>query len=203
MNPTLREPELMEIVPYGDRPVRVGDVVLFLPPQGDQPVVHRVARVTTAGISTFGDNNAQEDTFLLQPQHIEGQAVAAWRGQQRRTIPGGLRGHLTARWLRWRRIPKHRVFQLLHPLYDALSRCGLIARFLPAPFRPRAVVFHNRGQNQFRLLLGHHVVGQYDNRTRRWKIQRPFSLVVNERELQRQQDQNRTGVFCVIEGSQP
>ncbi|HEX2720190.1 MAG TPA: S26 family signal peptidase, partial [Candidatus Deferrimicrobium sp.] len=68
MNPTLREPEMMEIVPYDNRRVRVGDVVFFLPPQTDRPLVHRVARVTTAGISTLGDNNTQEDAFLLQPQ---------------------------------------------------------------------------------------------------------------------------------------
>ena len=61
MNPTLREPEIMEIVPCGSRPLRVGDVVFFLPPGSDRPVVHRVVRVTPAGISTRGDNNSRED----------------------------------------------------------------------------------------------------------------------------------------------
>ena len=68
MNPTLREPEIMEIMPYDGRPVRVGDVVFFLPPEADQPVVHRIVRVTPAGISTLGDNNTREDAFLLQPR---------------------------------------------------------------------------------------------------------------------------------------
>ena len=31
MNPILQESDLMEVVPYGDRPVQVGDVILFTP----------------------------------------------------------------------------------------------------------------------------------------------------------------------------
>jgi len=203
MDPTLREPEMMEIVPYDNRPALVGDVVFFLPPQNDQPVVHRVARVTPAGISTLGDNNIREDTLLLQPKDIKGQVVAAWRGQKRRRIAGGLQGRLTGRWLRWRRIPGKGVSRLLRPLYYALSRCGLIARLLPAPLRPRVAVFQTRGQDQFRLLLGQHIIGRYDDRKRQWQIQRPFRLFVDERVLQRQQDENRTGLSCLTEESGP
>lgn len=53
MNPTLREPEIMEIMPYKNRPLRVGDVAFFLPPESVQPVVHRIIRLTPAGISTL------------------------------------------------------------------------------------------------------------------------------------------------------
>lgn len=203
MNPTLREPEMMEIVPYGNRPLRVGDVVCFLPPHNDRPVVHRLARVTPAGMSTLGDNNTQEDTFLLQPKDIQGQVVAVWRGQKRREIAGGLQGQLASRWLRWRRIPVDRASHLLHPLYCALSRCGLIARFLPAQFRPRVVVFQTQGQDQFRLLWGQHVIGRRDDQKRQWQIQRPFRLFVDERVLQRQQVEKRTGLFCPIDDGDP
>jgi SynChlorMet cassette protein ScmC len=192
MNPTLREPEIMEIVPYDNRPLRVGDVVFFLPPETDQPVVHRIVRVTPAGISTLGDNNTQEDTFLLQPKSIKGQVVAARRGQKRRKIAGGLQGRLTGRWLRWRRVLDRGVSPLLHPLYYALSRCGLIARLLPAPFRPRVVVFHAQGRDQFQLLLGQRIIGRYDDYRNQWQIQRPFQLFVDERVLQRQQDKDRS-----------
>ena len=72
MNPTLREPELMEVVPYGKRAVRCGDVILFRSPGGGQSVVHRVTRVTPDGIRTRGDNNRSEDAYSLQPAHIIG-----------------------------------------------------------------------------------------------------------------------------------
>ena len=192
MNPTLREPEIMEIMPYDSRPLRVGDVAFFLSPEADQPVVHRIVRVTPAGISTLGDNNTQEDTFLLQPKDIKGQVVAAWRGQKRRKIAGGLQGRLTSRWLRWRRVLDRGVSPLLHPLYHALSQWGLMARLVPAPFRPRVVVFHTKGQDQFRLLLGQYIIGRYDDQRHQWQIQRPFYLFVDGRALPRQQDKNRS-----------
>ncbi len=192
MNPTLREPEMMEIMPYDSRPLRVGDVAFFLSPEADQPIVHRIVRVTPAGVSTLGDNNTHEDTFLLQPKDIKGQVVAAWRGRKRREIAGGLQGRLTSRWLHWRRLLDRGVSPLSHSLYHALSRCGLIARLLPASFRPRVVVFHAQGQDQFRLLLGQHIIGRYDDRKRQWQIQRPFRLFVDGRALPWQQDKARS-----------
>ena len=191
MNPTLREPEIMEIMPYDSRPLRVGDVAFFLSPEAVQPVVHRIVRVTPAGISTLGDNNIKEDAFLLQPESIKGQVVAAWRGQKRRRIAGGLQGRLTSRWLRWRHVLDRGVSHLLHPLYYALSRCGLIARLLPAPFRPRVVVFKTEGRDQFRLLLGQQIIGRYDGQKRQWQIQRPFRLFVDGRALPGQKDKSR------------
>lgn len=192
MKPTLREPELMEIVPYDKRPLRVGDVVFFLSPQADQLVVHRIVRVSPAGIYTLGDNNTEEDAFILQPESIKGRVVAAWRGQKRRKIAGGLQGRLTNRWLRWRRVPYRGVSRLLHPLYHALSRWGLIARLLPAPFRPRVVVFQTQGRDQFQLLLGQRIIGRYDDQKLQWQIQRPFSLFVDRRTLPSKQDRDRS-----------
>lgn len=191
MNPTLREPEIMEIMPYDGRPLRVGDVAFFLSPEADQPVVHRVVRVTPVGISTLGDNNAREDAFLLQPNSIKGQVVAAWRGQKRRKIVGGLKGRLISRWLRWRRVLDRGASPLLHPLYQALSRWGGVAWLVPVRFRPRVVVFRSPGGDQFHLLLGRRVIGRYDDCGRRWQIQRPFHLFVDGRALPRKQDRDR------------
>lgn len=202
MNPTLREPEIMEIMPYDSKPLRVGDVVIFLLPDADQLLVHRVVRVTPTGISTLGDNNTAEDAFLVQPKSIKGRVVAGWRGQKRRKIAGGLQGRLTSRWLLWRRILNRGVSPLLHPLYLALSHRGLIAWLLPAPFRPRIVVFYNQDREQLKLLLGQRVIGRYDNRLHQWQIQRPFQLLVNKRELPRQQDDDQTNKHVLTEWRQ-
>jgi SynChlorMet cassette protein ScmC len=199
MNPTLREPEIMEIVPYDSRPLRVGDVAFFLPPDADHPVVHRVIRVTPAGISTLGDNNTREDAYLLQPKSIKGRVVAAWRGQKRRKIAGGLQGRLTRRWLRWRLVLDRGASPLLHPLYQALSYLGFIAWLLPASFRPRVVVFHARGRDQFHLLLGQRIIGRYDDYRHQWLIERPFHLFVNGRSLPGKQDRDRSNRQVVTE----
>ena len=199
MNPTLREPEIMEVMPYGGRPLRVGDVALFLPEEPDQPVVHRIVRVTPAGISTLGDNNTREDPFLLQPESIQGRVVAAWRGQKRRKIAGGFRGRLTSRWLRWRRVLDRSVSPLLRPLYQAVFHGGWLARVLPAPIRPRVVVFRVRGRDQLQLQLGQRIIGRYDDRRRQWQVRRPFQLFLDGRGLQGEQDRDRSDRQALVE----
>jgi hypothetical protein len=193
MNPTLREPEMMEIVPCGNRPLRVGDVVFFLPPGSVYPVVHRVVRVMPDGISTRGDNNSREDDFLLRPENIRGRVVAARRGRKRRKVAGGFRGCWTMYRFQLRRLFDRGVSPLLHPLYHALSRRG-IAKWLPASFRPRVVVFRVKGEDRQQLLLGERVIGRYDERTRQWRILRPFRLLVNEKTLR---EWNRT-LSCLL-----
>jgi SynChlorMet cassette protein ScmC len=190
MNPTLREPEIMEIMPYGGSPLRVGDVAFFQPPDAEQPVVHRIVRIAPEGVSTLGDNNTHEDAFLLQPESIKGRVVAAWRGQKRRQIAGGLPGRLASRWLSWRRFIDRGLSPLLHPLYHALSHRGFIARVLPAPLQPRVVVFRTQGREQFQLLLGKRIIGRYDERRHQWQIQRPFHLFVDKGALPGQQNRN-------------
>ncbi len=138
-------------MPYCNRPMHAGDVVFFLPPEGDQPVVHRVVRVTPAGISTRGDNNALDDAFLLQPENVQGKVVAAWRGQRRRRITGGLRGRLINRWFRWQSRLDHGAAPFLHPIYHALSFRGWCAWLLPAALRPRVVVFRRQGRISYNL----------------------------------------------------
>jgi hypothetical protein len=194
MNPTLREPEMMEIVPYGNRPVRVGDVVFFASPEADRPVVHRIVLVTPAGIRTRGDNNSERDKFVLQPKDIEGRVVAAWRGQKRREIAGGWRGWLTGHWCGWQRIIDRKVSSLLRPFYHLLSHQTMFVRLLPAQFAPRVVVFQSSGQEQFRLLIGDRVIGRYDTRSRQWQIKRPFRLFVDKRLLSTLEDKDRAGI---------
>lgn len=183
MNPTLREPEIIEVIPLVNNALRVGDVVYFRDTCTGQHVVHRVTRVMPAGISTRGDNNSSEDCFLLKPENIQGRVVAAWQGQKRRKIAGGLPGYWKMYWLRWRRLIDRHGSPLLHPVYRALSRRGGVSRILPSSFLPRILVFRIRGEERKLILLGGRVIGRYDKRTEQWWIKRPFRLLVDEKML--------------------
>lgn len=185
MNPILEELDLLEIVPYSDRPVRVGDVILCLPPEGGKPVVHRVVRVTQEGIRTRGDNSTTDDPWLLQPTHITGRVVAAWCGQKRRKIAGGRAGWVLAHLTGWGRAFDQSVSSLLRPIYRSIARCGIVRHVLPTRLRPRVAVFQANGRSYLQLLLGRRVVGRYDARQRQWHIQRPFRLFVDEPALPR------------------
>jgi hypothetical protein len=180
MNPTLHESDLLEIVPYGGRVAQVGDVIAVAPPGGDYLVVHRVVRVTAEGVCTRGDNNADEDGWCLGPERVIGQVVAAWRGRRRRQIFGGRAGRLWGYALRGPRILGRAALALLHPVYHALARMGIVRALMPASLRPRVVIFGTGERARLRLLLGRRIVGEYVSRWRRWHFRRPFRLLVDE-----------------------
>jgi hypothetical protein len=183
MNPTLQEPEILEIIPYGNRPLQVGDVVFFGSPKAHQTVVHRIARLTPEGIFTRGDNNRRDDDFVLQPGDIQGRVVAARQGRKYRALAGGRRGRLIGHWLPWKRRLDRGVSYLLHSLYHALAHRGSLIALLPIGLRPRIVVFQNKGTNRPYLLLGRRIIGRYDDRRQEWQINRPFRLIVNDKKL--------------------
>jgi SynChlorMet cassette protein ScmC len=183
MNPTLREPDLLEVETCDNRQVRPGDVIYFWPPGGEREVVHRVVQVTSGGIRTRGDNNSQEDPYLLQPTDIIGQVVAAQRGVQRRRIAGGRWGVLVGTVCRPWRLANRGLSRLLHSAYRALAGAGRWRRLLPAGLWPHVYLFRTRNQSMLKLLIGGHIIGQYDIREEQWRIRRPFRLFVNEAAL--------------------
>ncbi|MCI0476171.1 MAG: S26 family signal peptidase, partial [Anaerolineales bacterium] len=140
MNPTLVEPELLEIQPYANRAPRVGDVIYFHAPD-ERDIVHRVVAILPDGIRTRGDNNPRDDPWLVSPNAIVGRVVAAQRGNARRGICSGRAGIAQLAWLRvWRRVNR-RVSRVLHAPYRALARSGIPRKLLPARWRPRVVAF--------------------------------------------------------------
>ncbi len=94
MNPTLKVGDGMTVVPYGNRRIRVGDVVVFRSPKQDHYVVHRVVSVDSQGIRTIGDNNDRIDPWVLSPDNIMGRVISARRKNRDVTIHGGTRGRL-------------------------------------------------------------------------------------------------------------
>jgi len=185
MNPTLHESDLLEIVPYGDRVAKMGDVIAVAPPGGDYLVVHRVVRVTSEGVCTRGDNNAREDSWCLGSERVVGRVVAAWRGRRRRRILGGRAGRLWGCGGRGRRVLGRVVLGLLHPIYHGLARSGIVRRLAPASLKPRVVLFGTGERARLRLLLGRRIVGEYVPRWRKWHFWRPFRLLVDEADLPR------------------
>jgi hypothetical protein len=189
MRPTFGEGDLLEILPCELDAVHVGDVIAILPPHGDHLVVHRVTAVTLRGLRTRGDNNASADGWLLRSRHVIGRVVAAWRGERRRSVAGAHTGRLRGSLARWLGRLYRAASRLLSLPYRALARSrllpALMARLLPAPLRPRVVLFRAGDRRWLRLLLGRHAIGRYDPHRARWRIRRPFRVLVDERQLPR------------------
>ena len=183
MNPTLRESHLLEIQPYKKQKIRIGDVIFFLPPEGDKLFVHRIIDISPGGIRTRGDNNPQPDACLLTPADIIGKVIAAWHGQTRRKITGGVAGLLLVSLIRSLRMVERKVSSLLRPTYYFFSNTGIIPYILSPVLKPRVVVFQTQSSQNVQLLLGSCIIGQYNSLREQWNIQRPFHLFVDERKL--------------------
>ncbi len=178
MNPTLREPDLLTVLPYKG-PVQVGDVICYQCPERSGPVVHRVISVTAAGIRTRGDNNRQEDPGLVQPEAVMGRVVSARRRNRRRCVAGGRSGRMIAAWCRFRVFARPLALWPVRSVYNRLADTGLFQKMLPPGFRPRVFVFTARRQSFFKLILKDRVIGHYDPLRENWHIRRPFRLFVD------------------------
>lgn len=183
MNPTLDEADLLEVIPYEERKMSVGDVVGFLPENGQKVIIHRVIQVKGREIHTKGDSNDQLDPWSVESGSILGQVCAAWRGQKRRKVWGGRVGMLWATvcyGLRW---VNRRISPRLHRCYRALSERGLLWKWLPERLRPRLLRFRESQQWGYRVMLGRSMIGWYDRGNKAWRIRRPFRLFVDEGQL--------------------
>ena len=180
MNPTLRASDVLEIIPRQKTPLRLGDIILFLPKEKSTPVVHRICHITSERIKTIGDNNFCVDDWGLQPTDVLGRVVAAWRGQKRHAIAGGKTGMLTCSFFRSKRIVDHRLSSALSPIYHFLSYRSIIRSLLPNRLKPQIVAFQINGKKQLKLMMNGRQVGYYDKQQERWHICRPYRLFVDK-----------------------
>ena len=204
MHPTLREPDLLWVEPYGNGPVQAGDVVCFKSPEEDVNIVHRVVSVGPRspvsgrlldggrgtgdggpqdGIRTRGDNNPQPDPWVIGVDSLLGRVVAAQRGPRRRSVPGARTGRMIASSVRLRKAIWRVVAGIVSRAYQGLVRCGPSDFLLPGGLRPRLVCFNGREAATLKLLMGRRAVGRYDRESREWQIRPPFRLFVDEQTL--------------------
>jgi hypothetical protein len=183
MNPTCQEPDLLEIIPYGDGPVRRGDIIWFRPHGSSYSVVHRVIRITSGGIRTRGDNNTESDPYLVQLSDINGKVISAWHGRHLRRIAGGWRGYFIQYGIRFRRFIRKMIAKVLRKLYYRIAKAGIFRRLLLPRLRPHVVAFRTKHQTYFKLMIGRRVVGRCNRRLGMWRIRYPFHLFVDESTL--------------------
>ena len=82
MNPTLKNLDLLKVVPYSNKKIRPGDVIVFHPPGESKKITHRVISVNQGKIIARGDNNLAADPWPLRRENILGQVLSAQRGEK-------------------------------------------------------------------------------------------------------------------------
>jgi signal peptidase I len=183
MKPTLKPGDGLGVHPYGDRKIRIGDVVVACPPEREQHVVHRVVSVDSHGIRTRGDNNNNTDAWVLCAENIIGQVVGANRKNKNKTIYGGRPGRIYASGLKAIKQIDWTVSRILHPVYHRLASSGIFRNLLPLQLKTHVLCFKRANGIEMQLLMGRWVIGRRLNGQDRWHIRRPFRLFVDEHSL--------------------
>lgn len=179
MNPTLKFPDLLQVVPYGGRRIRRGDVILFSTPGDARDVVHRVVSVGASAIKARGDNNAATDPHILNLDVISGQVQYALRGSRRRPVYGGVLGRVFGTSARVRRFLCKSLFSILGPLYHWLSGSGNPVRRILPRIRTRIISFKRPAGTELHLLMGRRLIGRLPAGGDSWIIEPPFKVFVD------------------------
>jgi hypothetical protein len=185
MTPTMKAGDLLLVVPYRDRSIRIGDVIVFKPRGKCETITHRVVSVGPSGVRTRGDHNNQIDPWLLARDEIIGRVTHVQRGPRERPLPGSSAGRVYAAVLRLRSRGAGPLVALLRPLYRGLARTGVVQRVLFSRVSLQRVTFARPGGAAVKLLLGNREIGRLLPGNRGWLIRPPYRLLVDEKRFPR------------------
>ena len=182
MNPTLIEPEIIDVIKISPKEIRKGDVIVFYRPDDTiTNVVHRVVDMSREGFRTRGDNSLCADPYWVTGDQIIGQVVASWRGNRRQAIHGGIRGRFISLSLLCKVYILTSGGRLWTSGYRLLSCVSspLAQLMLPVRLQPRLIQYPDHARWRFQLFIGNKFIGRYDATTREWEIRRPYRLLVD------------------------
>lgn len=184
MNPTLKESDLLEVLPYKMDPIQVGDVIVFQLFEEDEYTVHRAIAVEDMGVRSRGDNNNSVDPFYIQPHQVVGKVQSFWRGQKSMKLLGGTSGLIWSFFIRALREVDQRVSRKVYPLYHSLSVNNELLGKISKQFQPQIQRFESNNRVFYKVVIGDRVVGLYDQDLDIWRISRPFRLFLDDSKLE-------------------
>jgi signal peptidase I len=183
MNPILKAGDGLHVMPYGNRKIRIGDIVVFPHPEGSHNVVHRVVAVGSQGVRTSGDNNINIDPWVLHSEDIVGRVVLAQRKDRRLPIHSGATGVIIVVALWPIRKVLVTISRILHPVYHRLAGSGIFKKYMRFFPKTRVLSFNKPVGTELQLVMGNRVIGRRVPGSHKWQIVRPFRLFVDETSL--------------------
>lgn len=190
MNPILKSGDRLVIIPYGDRRIRRGDVIICNSPDDGSKVIHRIISRDSGKIKTRGDNSTRADSWVLSPDQIIGRVAYACRGKGRRSIWGGKMGRLVAATIRTLCLIDSILSFSFRPVYHQLAKRGRLRKLLPAHLRARVILLNRHSGRELQLLMGRRVIGRWLPEHKAWYIRRPFRFLVDEAALPKNNSQS-------------
>ncbi len=185
MKPTLVEGDLVEVRPYKQNMVKIGDIIYYQLPTASKmnATIHRVVRITPQGVIARGDHNSHDDADPIPFEFIFGQVTAVWRGSRRRKLAGGYKGVAYCKFHQSLLVCGRVFLPILRPFYRMLVRSEIIAGCLPWRFQPKIVEFSDGDKTHLQFVWRKRVIGVFDQDAGRWKISPPFHLFLSGKTL--------------------
>lgn len=179
MRPTFKSGDVI-FLRHDPRKICRGDVIVFSSAQEGRFIVHRVTSVNKSGIKTRGDNNRNIDAGFLSADKIIGKVECIERSGKRIRVMSGFLGHAYAYFLRIVFRFNSLLITVLHPAYHWLAKNFILRRIFTTYLKNRIIVFHRPEGRELKLFLGRRAIATFFPHTKRWQIQRPFRLFIDE-----------------------
>ena len=183
MNPLLQAGDGLEVVPYGEQPVRRGDVIVYPHPFESRNIVHRVIAAGPEGFRTRGDNNSEIDPYWIPCESILGRVTTFRRGKKTRIVQGGLPGLALHHLFLFRRRVRACAFRYPHALYHSFARTGVFHGWHRPFVTPRLVQFQHDQGIEMQLLVKGRIIARRLPGKQTWETRFPFDLFLDETDL--------------------
>jgi signal peptidase I len=181
MNPTLWEGDLLKVVPFDEKSVQVGDVIVFTSPIDGTLIAHRVIATSFSYIRTKGDSNGKEDPWLVRHGAVLGKVVESSHNTKNQNIHGGLNGLLLAKLSNYKHITFLKSKRFLYPIFQAIQKRNI--RLNNLSMEPKVACFKGKDKKNILLISGKTVIGNYDEKYNKWYIHPIYRLFINEASL--------------------
>ncbi len=182
MNPTFKNADLLEVVPYDRRKIKRGDVITFMPLNSEISITHRVISVCEEGVRTLGDNNNNVDEGYVQPKDIVGCVIHARRNGRQLYIYNGMMGRIYSviiRSIRRIKIMFRPIRVILRTIYLYTCRSGLFRKYIPLKTDLRIFSFSRPNGIELQLFWGNRIIGRLAPGALQWHIKPPYKLFVD------------------------
>ncbi len=185
MFPTLRKGDILRVVPFRDKEISVGNVIVYRSPCSSSLVVHRVVSVDEGLVQTKGDNARFSDNMLLEKKDIIGYVLSVRRGKRSIALFNGFPGRVYGLLLGTGKHIGVFLSDLLRPAYSWLAQTGILRNLFSRFFHIKVSGFKCKDGLELQLRWGRRLIGRRFPGKGQWHIRAPFKVIVDEGNLPR------------------
>jgi signal peptidase I len=183
MNPTLRDFDIIYVLPVEGNEIRVGDVISFYAIDNSKLTTHRVVSVQSGCLTTRGDNNGRVDPDPIQFENVFGRVMFARRGERIIRINGGMARRLRNRLRNVYRMMRKAALKPLKSLSYRFLQSNKIRNLIARYIEIHVYSFKKARGVDLKLFIGRRLIGVFPAGAKSWRIDFPFRFILSEDEL--------------------